>query len=387
MPDVSALIVNYNSADYCLRCVESLRAQEFRVDGRPGSMEIIVLDNDSRPEDQARLGALEGMDAVKLVLTGENLGYGRANNQGAAMARGRYLYVLNPDVKVLPGAIDAMLAVLQTRPRTGAVGPNTWMDDDCTLWHPPNDEPTRWYRTLQALANIALPFGRLNARIRARRALAHWRYTDPTPVKLLSGASFITPRTLVERLGLFDPDFPLYFEDTDWFTRVRRAGYDLVQVPAAEIVHYFSRSALQDYAAAMEKARQAEQHFFRKYHGERGLHWLDRLNRMVAAAIARRPEGYRLGRCRDLGRVAAPPVFRVGGGDVLLGEIAGNPLFTLAAGTLVEEGAWRLSTSMWDQLWDGVYYARLVDPDTLETLGTWSFAKSSRADERVGNAL
>ena len=89
--------------------------------------------------------------------------------------------------------------------------------------------------------------------------------------------------------------------------------------------------------------------------------------------------------------VAEPPVFAVSdagaAGGALIGEIAGNPLFTLAAGTLVEEGSWRLSTSMWDQLWDGLYYARLMDPENLETLGCWSFAKSSCADERVGNAL
>jgi len=256
MPDLSAIIVNYNSADYCLRCVESLRAQSFRVDGVEGTMEIIVLDNGSRPEDRVRLETVESLGA-RLVFTGENLGYGPANNLGVEMATGRFIYILNPDVKVLPGAIDAMLGVLASRPQVAGVGPTTWMDDDRTLWHPPNDVPTRWYRTLQALANLALPFGLLNARIRSRRALRHWTRKEPSRVSLLSGASFITTRRVIERIGLFDPDFPLYFEDTDWFTRARMLGYQLVHVPAAEVVHYFSRSALQDYATAMEKARRS----------------------------------------------------------------------------------------------------------------------------------
>jgi len=388
MPDLSAIIVNYNSADYCRQCVESLRAQSFRVDGRQGTMEIIVLDNDSRPEDQARLATVETLGA-RVVLNGENLGYGPANNRGYTMATGRFIYVLNPDVKVLPGAIDAMLEVLAARPGVAAVGPTAWMDDDRTLWHPPNDVPSLWYRTLLGLANLALPFGLLNARIRSRRALRHWTLTAPTRVRLLSGASFITSRAVVERVGLFDPDFPLYFEDTDWFTRVRMLGYRLVHVPAAEVVHYFSRSALQDYPTAMEKARTSEARFYRKYFGARGEWWVRRLNAWVGRAIARNPDGYRLGPCTDLGRVSGAPTFVVEGhGDgELLGEIAGNPLFTLAAGTLVTGGAWRLSDSMWEQLWDGIYYCRLVEPGSLESLGYWSFQKSSEARQQVGNAL
>jgi len=388
MPDLSAIIVNYNSADYCLRCVESLRAQSFRVDGVEGTMEIIVLDNGSRPEDRVRLETVESLGA-RLVFTGENLGYGPANNLGVEMATGRFIYILNPDVKVLPGAIDAMLGVLASRPQVAGVGPTTWMDDDRTLWHPPNDVPTRWYRTLQALANLALPFGLLNARIRSRRALRHWTRKEPSRVSLLSGASFITTRRVIERIGLFDPDFPLYFEDTDWFTRARMLGYQLVHVPAAEVVHYFSRSALQDYATAMEKARRSEAYYYRKYFGPRGESWVRRLNTWVGRAIERHPEGYRLGPCTDLGRVASAPTFSVAGhADVeLLGEIAGNPLFTLAAGTLVTGGEWRLSDSMWEQLWDGIYYCRLVDPRSLRTLRTWSFQKNSEAREQVGNAL
>lgn len=387
MPDVSALIVNYNSADYCLQCVESLRAQAFEVDGRPGSLEIIVLDNDSRPEDRARLETLSGPD-IRVVFTGENLGYGPANNLGADMASGRFLFIVNPDVKVLPGALDALVRVLSERPNTAAVGPTTWMDDDRTLWHPPNDVPRPWYRTLLALANMSRFFGRLNARIRVRRALRRWTLTRPAPVHLLSGASFLTSRAVVERCGLFDPDFPLYFEDTDWFTRVRAAGYDLVHVPGAEVVHYFSRSALQDYAAAMDKARTSEAYYYRKHFGVRWERWLERLNRWVAGAIERNPGGIHLHPCEDLGHVTAAPEFSVGDrAGKCLGEIAGNPLFSLAAGTLVEGGTWRLSETMWDQLWDGIYYCRLVDAASLRTLGSWSFKKSSQAGEKVDNAL
>ncbi|MBN2492112.1 MAG: glycosyltransferase family 2 protein [Planctomycetes bacterium] len=384
MPDLSALVVNYNSADYCRQCVASLRAQTFHVDGRRGVLEIVVLDNNSRPEDQARLRDLEAAD-VRLVFTGENLGYGPANNLGAALARGRYLYILNPDVKVLPGALEALLGVLGRGPRIAAVGPRTWMDDDRTLGHPPNDIPRLGHRTLQALAHLARPFGRLHARVRTRRALRHWTRTEPTRVGLLSGASFVTTRAVIERVGLFDPDFPLYYEDTDWFTRVRRMGYELVYVPAAEVVHYFSRSALQDYAVAMAKARAAEAYFFRKWFGPRAEWWVGRLNAWVARALARRPGPRTLGPCVDLGHVTAAPTFTVARPPGrLLGEIASNPLFTLAAGAFVADGVWRLSDSMWEGLWDGLYYCRLLEPDRLKTLGCWSFRKDSRVLQEGG---
>ncbi len=388
-PDVSALVVNYNSAAYCLQCVESLLAQRFTVDGRPGRLEVIVLDNDSRPEDQAALRAVE-RPGVELIYTGENLGYGPANNRGAARARGRWLWVSNPDVVVFPGALDAMLRVLEARPDCAAVGPTTWMDDDRTLLHPPNDRPSLRRRTLLANANRSVPHARLSARIRTRRAVRHWRYAEPTPVLLLSGANFVTPRAVVDELGLFDEVFPLYYEDTDWFTRARQAGYRLLQVPDAEIVHYFSRSALQDYAAAMEKAQRAEALFYAKHFGDDAVERIDALNAEVKAAIEANPGGIALGPSEDLGPLAAPPTFAVPAdhaGRPVLGEIAGNPLFSLAAGTFVAGDAWTLSTSMWNQLWDGIYYCRLVDPDSLDTLGSWRFAKRSAPDQHVSDAL
>lgn len=388
-PDLSALVVNYNSADYCIQCVDSLLAQAFEVDGRPGRIEVIVLDNDSRPDDQERLRAVETKPGVTLVYTGENLGYGPANNRGAAMAKGRWIYVLNPDVKVLPGAIATMLDVLRAHPNCAAVGPGTWMDDDCTLLHPPNDVPRVRLRTLMAFAHLSPWLGRVSARRRTKRALHHWRAKEPVAVEMLSGASFITPREVIERIGLFDENFPLYYEDTDWFARVRQAGMTMIHVPKAEIIHYFSRSALQDYAAAMEKAGRAEAHYYRKYFGPRGVRWVEKLNGWVKRAIDRRPEGMTLGDSVDLGRATEPPTFRVeAGGRQLLGEIAGNPMFSLAAGTFVDDGVWRLSDGMWNQLWDGRYYSRLMDPDSFVTLGSWTFEKSSQpSDQPVTDAL
>lgn len=386
MADVTALIVNFNTARYCRACVASLREQHFTVDGRPGELEILVLDNGSRPADREELGRLTE-PGVAVHFLGENRGYGAANNYGAARARGRYLFVLNPDVRVLPGALAALVEALAAERRLAAVGPRTWMDDARTLLHPPNDVPRLWHRTLQAAANLSPFWGRMSARVRTRRALRHWRVSEPRTVPLLSGAAFLTRRDVVERVGLFDPAFPLYFEDTDWFVRVRRAGYRLLYVPRAEVVHYFSRSALQDYAAAMAKARRAELYYYRKHYGWWAAAWVARLNRVVARALARRPEGVRLGPCEDLGRVTGPPSFSVSARGPLLGELAGNPLFSLAAGTLVEGGTWRLSQEMWDQLWDGVYFCRLVDPRTLKTLGCWSFRKTTCTQQTVGNAL
>ena len=156
-----------------------------------------------------------------------------------------------------------------------------------------------------------------------------------------------------------------------------------------EGLDWLTAAGVADRVSEVDEREAVRQEVVGKYFGARGEWWIRRLNAWVKRAIDRSPGGYRLGPCTDLGRVASAPTFSVGGhADVaLLGEIAGNPLFTLAAGTLVTGGEWRLSESMWEQLWDGIYYCRLVEPRSLESLGYWSFQKSSETRQQVGNAL
>lgn len=370
-PLVSALVVNYNSAGWARGCVASLLEQDL-----PGPVEVIVVDNASRPDDRDALRSLEG-PGVRVLFNEHNAGYGPANNQAFAASSGEFVYVSNPDVKVLPGALRVLVDHLRAHPDTGAAGPKTWMDDGRTVLHPPNIFPTIAAFTAQCVAQCSMAAARRVARWRSRRALRVWEAEAPLELAMLSGAAILTRRALIARVGFFDPEFPLYFEDTDWFVRVRRAGARLVQVPAAEIIHYFSRSAVQDYAAALERNARSEDRFFRKHHGALGHAWYRFLSARVRRHVAGLKQPPALHPLEDLGLVGDAPVLRAAGRGRLYAEIAGNALFSLAAGQLFEGTELRLSPTLWESLWDGAYFVRVLERESGRCVGAWRLRKGA----------
>ena len=139
--DLSVIIVNYNVALLVLKAVASLEGQRFAgQSGGDGRLEILVIDNASSADDLACLEQLPS--SVVLVRNDRNVGFAAANNQGIQHAAGRFLCLLNPDTRVLDGALDALLQHLYRHPEVGAVGPRFWADDERTILLPPGDPPT-----------------------------------------------------------------------------------------------------------------------------------------------------------------------------------------------------------------------------------------------------
>ena len=127
-PDLSVVVVNYQCANYTLGLIDTLRRDPFEVDGRAGRLEITVVDNASRGDDVARLA--EAGPGVRLIRNTENAGYALANNQGLRASSGRWHLVVNPDVRILPGTLGALLRALETLPEAGLVGPLASMDEN-----------------------------------------------------------------------------------------------------------------------------------------------------------------------------------------------------------------------------------------------------------------
>lgn len=118
--DVSIIIVNYCSAKMVAECVESIFEKTKGID-----YEIIIVDNDSRDNSEAFLKSTLG-DSTTLISAGENLGFGKANNLGAAYAKGEYLLLLNPDTLLVNNAIKVLYDYIKTHPETGVVGGNLY---------------------------------------------------------------------------------------------------------------------------------------------------------------------------------------------------------------------------------------------------------------------
>ena len=238
-PAVSVLVVLYNQAHLTLRCLQQLRAQQ----GVP--LEVVLVDNASHDATSQLLDRLDGVQVLRIQ---GNLGFLRATNQAAAVARGRTLLLLNNDAFPRPGALAAALATLEAEPQAGAVGGRLILPSGL----------------LQEAGSIVWADG---------STLGYGRGLPPEAgavmfrrdVDYCSGAFLLTPRAVWQRLGGLDDAYaPAYYEETDYCLRLREAGLRVVYEPMAAVDHYeFGSEAKQGDALA---ATQHNRRRFRERH-------------------------------------------------------------------------------------------------------------------------
>lgn len=376
MPLLSLVTVNFNASGHLLRCVESLKKQEppAGVDRAEEWLELLVVDNASRAGDRALLATLP--PKVHVLYNDENLGYARAINQGIEQSRGEFVGFLNPDVLALPGALAALLEALRAKPEVGAVGPRTWWDEDRTFWLPllpPTDLAEYLWRLV---ANVVPPYGRRMSRRRARWTAALWAASAPTPVRNLAGSFLLTRRSALESTGGFDPRFHLYFEDTDWCRRLRGAGYRLLYVPAAEIVHFYNQSAQQVARAAGDWLVRSERIYLEKHYGPVGVA-LHLLSRKAVPWLVRAVRPGPVPAPVDLGRARSPLTLDCSGLPLpLVFQISLHWLFLDAAFTRWSRPTCPIPPAVWERLEPIRYYARALDPVTFQPLRMWTWEKS-----------
>lgn len=225
--DVSIIIVNYNTSQLIVNCIESIKEKTHSL-----TYEIIVVDNHS-PNDT--LDNLDGIDGVRLINAEDNLGFGRANNIGAKYASGNYLFFLNPDTLLVNNAIEVLFSFLESRTDVGACGGNL-LDSD--------NKPTHSFRRkMPSISNeIDMAFKHCFSRIIYGRNI-QFNYTgNPLKVAYITGADLMIPKFVWDKVGGFSDDFFMYYEETELQLRIKKEGYKIVSVPGAEITHLEGKS-------------------------------------------------------------------------------------------------------------------------------------------------
>ena len=336
---------------------------------------MTVVDNASRGEDVAQLREALG-DRVRLIRNTENAGYGIANNQGFRVSSGRYHLVVNPDVRLPPGTIGRLIHALDTLPGAGLVGPLASMDDAGSVLLPPNELPDPWREALAALSRMYPGAAAYHARLRARFAFRYWRSAEPLDLDMLSGGCFLGRRSTFLDAGLFDPRYPLYYEDTDLFRRIRSHGLRLWHVPSIRIVHLFSRSAITRLKGALLRHDVSARRYFEAWFGDAGsrVHQDVRARADGRGRDAESPWPY-----EELVADAAPRIDVADVPDAFV-EIAGNPQFTLAAGMFPDgPGPFEIPAGFFSGLGPGAYWIRTVDPASGDPIRAWLVRKTSPA--------
>jgi N-acetylglucosaminyl-diphospho-decaprenol L-rhamnosyltransferase len=267
MADVSVVVVTYNALPWIERCLESVRAYETIVvdhGSTDGTLELV-----RRRFPQARL-IEEG-----------NTGLGAGSNTGMRVASGSYFLLLNSDAWAVGDAVDQLAAFAEAHPEAAVVGPKL-LNPDGSLQRSVRGFPTMWRLATEYffLRKLAPGTQALNAFYAAR-----FPHDEVREAEFLMGACLLVRREAADTVGLFDEDFFMFSEETDWCYRFRQAGWKVLFFPGAEFVHVGGATTSQNWGPMYREQLRGHLRFLAKHGRPRDA---ERARRLLLASMRMR---------------------------------------------------------------------------------------------------
>lgn len=254
MSDLSVIVVNWNTRRLLADCLTSV----FETSAGLG-LEVIVVDNASTDGSPAMVR--ERFPEVHLIVNTENAGFARANNQGAAAARGRYLLLLNSDAFPMPGALEVLVALADAQPQAGLVGAQL-LNADGSFQASHTQFPNLWREFL-----ILSGLGRL---------LFGYYYPSQGPeesrgpriVDYVEGACLLIRTEAFQAVGGLDEGYFMYAEEVALCYAMREKGWRVWYQPAAKVIHMGGGSSQSRRVQREGDLYRGRVRFFRKYYGD-----------------------------------------------------------------------------------------------------------------------
>ncbi|MFZ5365565.1 MAG: glycosyltransferase family 2 protein [Patescibacteria group bacterium] len=262
MKTLSIIIVSWNVSALLIRLIKSIFEYTKDID-----FEVIIVDNNSKDDtiEQLRSKFAEEIANEKLIILDEkeNHGFAKGNNLGAARAKGEILWFLNPDMEFIEDSAKIMLEILKSDDKIGALGCKLLYEDRTA-------QPT--VKSFPALPDQVLILLKLHHLLKTKslkRYLAkYFRYDRQQAVDQLMGACLMINKEIFEKVGKWDEDYWLWWEDVDLCKKIKDAGYKNVFTPATAIIHYEGKSFEQ--VPSLDKQKRFNRGmriYFRKHHG------------------------------------------------------------------------------------------------------------------------
>jgi len=230
---LSVIIVNYNVKYFLELCLHSVLRAVQDIEA-----EVIVVDNNSADDSVALVRSK--FPEVIVIENKDNKGFSKANNQGAAVAKGEYLLFLNPDTVVPEDFFSKMLGYMDANPTAGAIGPR--LIDGKGQFAP---DAKKSYPSLSVAIFKTVGINKLFSKspyFNSYYAVQVGEH-EVAPVEVLSGCCMMVRRTAWEKAGgAFDEDYFMYCEDVDLSYRIEKAGYKNIYFPETTIIHYKGES-------------------------------------------------------------------------------------------------------------------------------------------------
>jgi GT2 family glycosyltransferase len=250
MIDISIIIVNYNVKEYIIDCIQSI----IRWTPETIQYEIIVVDNNSQ---DGSVNALETkFPEITILKNKNNIGFTRAINQGANIANGAYLFLLNPDTLFLEDSMTALYSFLEHNHHVGIVGPKLISTDG-------NIQQSYWkYPTLISTILSIYHLDFLNKNKNSN----HYDKSNYFSVDAISGGSFFLAKNLFNDLNGFNDNL-FWMEDIDFCKRASTLGHKIAYLPKTKLVHFIGKSSEKNWVVTISNRLLSKIKYFKLHHG------------------------------------------------------------------------------------------------------------------------
>jgi len=261
--DLSILIVNYNTQHLLAKLFDSLEVASTHL-----ITQIIVVDNASNDNSVDWLQSHQ--KDFELIVNANNVGFGRANNQGLALAKGRYVLLLNTDAFIAENTLSKTFLYMEKNLQCGVlgvklVGRKGGLQPSCRYF------PTPWNLFLERSG-----LHRFFPKILMVDDM-EWNHDTSRSCDWVPGCYYLIRREVIDEVGLFDPRYFLYYEEVDHCLAAKNAGWEVHYFPDTSVIHLGGESAKSEGALTNSGSQlevlqiESELLYFRKNHGLYGL--------------------------------------------------------------------------------------------------------------------
>ena len=249
MFDISIIIVNYKVKEYIIPCIKSI----YKYTSKSLRYEILVIDNNS---NDGSIDAIKSQfSEVKVYENTENIGFSKAVNQGVKTAIGKYIFILNPDTKLIEDSISILFAFIEKHENVAVVGPALVTKSGIkqqSYWKDPT-----FINTILSIYH--LDFFNLVKNYR------HKSHNDLLTVDAVSGGAFFVQKKIFHSLNGFNTNL-FWMEDIDFCHRINHAGFKIMYYPKTKIIHYKGKSAEKNWSVAISNQLLSKIKYFKMHH-------------------------------------------------------------------------------------------------------------------------
>ena len=216
---LSIIILNYNTSNITKECIDSIPNFKFKY-------EIILIDNNSKDDITPLENAHQNLKFIKNT---HNLMFAKGNNNGVKIANGDYIMLLGSDTIIIPRAIESLIKFLDNNTTYGIVAPQL-LNKDGTIQPSCRKLPTLW--------NIIMDKLSLSSDYKQK----NWNHNNSQEVEQPQATCIMIRKAIIEKYGLFDERFPLYFNDVDFFKKMKVNNIKTYFLHSSKIYHLYGTS-------------------------------------------------------------------------------------------------------------------------------------------------